>query len=124
MRPAPIIPPHLSTPHSRVRAAVGVMGGKHCWMCVMAGAGAIAPVCGPLAPSFGATGRPVAAGQEMIAVRAASGPHASLGDQAKVWRRFIGTWDCDFSFYEEDGSVQHAPGELEFGWVLDGRAIQ
>jgi hypothetical protein len=62
--------------------------------------------------------------QQMIAVLSASGPHASLGDQARVWDRFVGTWDCDFGFYLEDGSVRHSPGELEFGWVLDGRAIQ
>jgi hypothetical protein len=60
----------------------------------------------------------------MVAVLAAPGPHASLGDQARVWDRFVGTWDCDFGFHLEDGTVRHAPGELEFGWVLDGLAIQ
>jgi len=62
--------------------------------------------------------------QQMVAVLSASGPHPSLGDQARIWDRFVGTWDCDFGFYLEDGSVRHSPGELEFGWVLDGRAIQ
>jgi len=62
--------------------------------------------------------------QQMVAVLAAAGPHASLGDQARVWDRFIGAWDADFGFFSDDGSVRHAPGELEFGWVLDGRAIQ
>ena len=77
--------------------------------------------------SFGApTGAPPPADprQQMVAVLSASGPHASLGDQARVWDRFVGTWDCDFGFYGEDGSVRRSPGELEFGWVLDGRAIQ
>ena len=62
--------------------------------------------------------------QQMVAVLRASGPHASLGDQARVWDRFVGTWDCDFGFYLQDGSLRHTPGELEFGWVLDGRAMQ
>ena len=62
--------------------------------------------------------------QQMVAVLAAPGPHASLGDQARVWDRFVGTWDCDFGFHLPDGTVRHTPGELEFGWVLDGRAIQ
>lgn len=62
--------------------------------------------------------------QQMIAVLSAPGPHPSLGDQARIWDRFVGTWDCDFGFILEDGSVRHAPGELEFGWVLDGRALQ
>ena len=62
--------------------------------------------------------------QQMAAVLSASGPHASLGDQARTWDQFVGTWDCDFGFYLEDGSVRYTSGELEFGWVLDGRAIQ
>jgi hypothetical protein len=60
----------------------------------------------------------------MVAVLSARGPHASLGDRAGTWDRFVGTWDCDFGFYLQDGRVRHTPGELEFGWVLDGRAIQ
>ena len=77
--------------------------------------------------SFGAptgTQPPADPRKQMIAVLSASGPHASLGEQARVWDRFVGTWDCDFGFYGEDGSVRRSPGELEFGWVLDGRAIQ
>ncbi len=62
--------------------------------------------------------------QEMIAVLAASKPHPSLGDKGQVWDRFVGTWDCDFGFFLEDGSTRRAAGELEFGWVLDGRALQ
>lgn len=61
---------------------------------------------------------------DMIAALHAPGPGASLGAEAAVWDRFVGTWDCDFSFHLEDGQVKHARGELEFGWVLDGLAIQ
>jgi hypothetical protein len=68
--------------------------------------------------------QPVDPRQQMIAVLAATGPHASLGDQARTWDRFVGTWDCDFGFHLEDGTVRHSPGELEFGWVLDGHALQ
>lgn len=62
--------------------------------------------------------------QEMISVLAASAAHPSLGDQAQVWDRFVGTWDCNFGFYLDDGSVRRSAGELEFGWVLDGHALQ
>jgi hypothetical protein len=62
--------------------------------------------------------------QEMVSVLAAARPHPSLGDQAWVWDRFVGTWDCDFGFHLDDGSVRRAAGELTFGWVMDGRAIQ
>jgi hypothetical protein len=79
------------------------------------------------AQCFGATNAappPADPRQQMVSVLAARAPHASLGAEARTWDRFVGTWDCDFGFYLEDGSVRHSPGELEFGWVLDGRAIQ
>lgn len=72
----------------------------------------------------GAVRRPSDPQQEMVSVLPASRPHPSLGDQAQVWERFIGTWDTDYGFYLSDGSVRHLVGELLFGWVLDGRAIQ
>jgi hypothetical protein len=62
--------------------------------------------------------------QAMVSVLSAVSPHPSLGDEARVWDRFVGTWDCDFTFFLDDGSVRHSRGELEFGWVMDGRAIQ
>ncbi len=60
----------------------------------------------------------------MIAELSASAPHPSLGDQAQVFGRLVGTWDCDYGFYAEDGSVRHSAGELRFGWILDGHALQ
>lgn len=62
--------------------------------------------------------------REMIAALAAPAPHPSLGAEARTFDRFVGTWDCDFSFHAEDGSVRHSAGELLFGWVIDGRALQ
>ena len=62
--------------------------------------------------------------QALINVLPASSPHPSLGDEARVWDRFIGAWDCDYTFFLEDGSVKHSRGEVDFGWVMDGRAIQ
>ena len=62
--------------------------------------------------------------QAMVSALSASSPHPSLGDEARVWDRFVGSWDCDYTFFLEDGSVRHSRGELEFGWVMDGWAIQ
>jgi hypothetical protein len=62
--------------------------------------------------------------QAMVKELSASGPHASLGDEARVFDRLVGTWDCDYGFYAEDGSITHTPGELKFGWIIDGRALQ
>ena len=62
--------------------------------------------------------------QALINVLPASSPHPSLGDEARVWDRFVGAWDSDYTFFLEDGSVRHSSGEVDFGWVMDGRAIQ
>ena len=62
--------------------------------------------------------------RDMISALPAPGPHPLLGDQARVFDRFVGTWDCDYSFIAADGTVRHSPGELRFGWIIDGRALQ
>ena len=62
--------------------------------------------------------------QAMITALSALSPHPSLGDEARVFDRFVGTWDCNYTFYLDDGSTKQSKGELEFGWILDGNAIQ
>jgi hypothetical protein len=62
--------------------------------------------------------------QAMITALFALSPHPSLGDEARVFDRFTGTWDCDFTFFLPDGNTKHSLGELEFGWILDGQAVQ
>lgn len=54
----------------------------------------------------------------------APGPNPSLGDEARTFDRVVGTWDADYSFHAEDGSVRHSRGEVIFGWILDGYALQ
>ena len=61
---------------------------------------------------------------DMVTVLKAMGPHPSLGDQAKVFGRLIGTWDVEYADFSKDGKVTHRSGELTFGWVMDGRAVQ
>lgn len=60
----------------------------------------------------------------MIAELGSSGPRPSLGANADLWDRFVGTWDCEFGFFLEDGSFRRKSGELHFGWILDGGAVQ
>jgi hypothetical protein len=62
--------------------------------------------------------------RDMIITLEARGPHPSIGYQAKTFDRFVGTWDCDYASFKEDGITKHAKGEVIFGWVLDGRAVQ
>ena len=60
----------------------------------------------------------------MITALASTNPNPSMGNEARTFDRFVGTWDCDFSLHLDDGSVRHKRGELLFGWILDGRAVQ
>jgi hypothetical protein len=62
--------------------------------------------------------------QAMINVLASREPHPSLGEEAQTFDRFVGTWDAEFTSYRDGGKVYHRKGELHFGWVLDGRAVQ
>jgi len=62
--------------------------------------------------------------EAMINVLASGEPHPSLGEEAQTFDRFIGTWDGEFTSYRDGGNVYHRKGELHFGWVLDGRAVQ
>jgi len=60
----------------------------------------------------------------MIDALQALGPHPSLGAAARLFDRFVGTWNCDYTFFLDNGTRKHVKGELEFGWILDGRAMQ
>jgi hypothetical protein len=62
--------------------------------------------------------------QAMIAALGAAGPHPSLGAEARTFDRFVGKWACHYTFHLADGSVRTKEGEINFGWVLDGRAVQ
>jgi hypothetical protein len=61
---------------------------------------------------------------DMVTALQSMGPHASLGEQAQVFGRLVGTWDVEYTHFSKDGKVSHRAGELIVGWVMDGRAIQ
>src|SRR5437899_13055317 len=61
---------------------------------------------------------------DIFAVLPAQAPHPSLGHHPDLFGRFVGTWDADYSFIAQDGSVRHPRGEGLFRWVLDGYADQ
>jgi hypothetical protein len=54
----------------------------------------------------------------------ATGPNPSLGDQAKVLGRLVGTWDVEYTDFMKDGTTRHRTGEFMVGWIMDGRALQ
>jgi hypothetical protein len=59
----------------------------------------------------------------MINVLGSANPNPSLGEEAQTFDRLVGAWDADFGIYH-DGTLSHKKGELYFGWVMDGHAIQ
>jgi hypothetical protein len=61
---------------------------------------------------------------DMVRVLQAMGPHPSLGEQAQVFGRLVGTWDGEYTSISKDGKSTHDSGEWIFGWILDGRAMQ
>jgi hypothetical protein len=61
---------------------------------------------------------------DMVRALQATGPHPSLGDQAKVFGRLVGTWDGEYTMFSKDGKTTQSSGEWIFGWVMDGRAMQ
>src|SRR5262249_26057684 len=60
----------------------------------------------------------------MLDALGSPGPNPALAEEAQTFDRLVGTWDADFSFRRGDGTVLRKKGELHFGWVMDGRAIQ
>jgi hypothetical protein len=42
----------------------------------------------------------------------------------ETYGQFIGDWIIAATFFNDDGSETQVSGEIHFGWVLEGRAIQ
>ncbi len=42
----------------------------------------------------------------------------------QLYGRFVGDWDAEITAHGADGTRHIAPGEIHFGWVLEGRAVQ
>ncbi|WP_129843042.1 hypothetical protein [Streptomyces sp. RFCAC02] len=55
----------------------------------------------------------------------ADAPHPDHTGLLSLFGQFVGTWDMDVRFHDEDGTLlSRRPGTWSFGWVLDGRAVQ
>jgi hypothetical protein len=53
-----------------------------------------------------------------------AGPAADRAKGLELYGRFIGDWTMTTVTYRDDGSIHNGTGEIHFGWVLEGRAIQ
>lgn len=54
----------------------------------------------------------------------ADGPDESIREQLETFGRFIGSWDIEWSRPGDALAPLDVRGELHFGWVLGGRAVQ
>jgi hypothetical protein len=59
-----------------------------------------------------------------LTVLGAAGPAADRADKMNLYAWLIGSWDMDVVRHLDDGTTRRSDGEIHFGWVLDGRAIQ
>jgi len=54
----------------------------------------------------------------------ADGPAPDRADNMDLYGWLIGSWDMDAIRHLEDGTTRKGRGEIHFGWILEGRAIQ
>lgn len=57
-------------------------------------------------------------------VLAAPGRSPEIPESADIYGWLIGSWELDVFDPAEDGSIRGSKGEVHFGWVLEGRAVQ
>lgn len=62
--------------------------------------------------------------ENFIASLRADKPAPELADKMMLYGQFVGDWTFDALVYGDDGSVHKGHGEIHFGWVLEGRAVQ
>ena len=55
---------------------------------------------------------------------AADGPAADRAGKMKLYGWLIGSWTMDATMHLDSGDTHRGLGEIHFGWVLEGRAIQ
>src|SRR5215831_10192934 len=51
-------------------------------------------------------------------------PASDRADKMSLYGWLIGRWDMDAVVHLDDSSKHNGRGQIHFGWVLEGRAIQ
>jgi hypothetical protein len=54
----------------------------------------------------------------------AAGPTKEHARGLMLFGQFVGSWRADWTWTTDDGVPQQLGGEVHFGWILGGRAIQ
>src|SRR5215470_7115131 len=58
------------------------------------------------------------------AVLHANGRDPERAEALQLYGQFVGDWDTEITARGENGARHQANGEIHFGWILEGRAIQ
>jgi hypothetical protein len=66
----------------------------------------------------------IASGQATFPALLADGPAAPYQEKLMLFGQFVGDWDFQGVEYHTGGSRVTDKGEIEFAWVLQGRAVQ
>lgn len=54
-----------------------------------------------------------------------NGPNEKYKDKLMLFGQFVGDWEIvECNAIQEDGSIITTKGELHWGWILNGRAVQ
>jgi hypothetical protein len=67
---------------------------------------------------------PNAISSGLIASLHSDGPAPEHAEALTLYGQFIGDWDADIVTRTPDGVRHQGQGEIHFGWVLEGRAVQ
>jgi hypothetical protein len=54
----------------------------------------------------------------------ADAPAPDRADKMGLYGWLVGRWEMDAVYHQENGTMRKSRGEIHFGWVLEGRAIQ
>jgi hypothetical protein len=60
----------------------------------------------------------------LISVLHALKPAPDRAEKLQLYGRFVGDWDARIITHAPDGVTHESSGEIHFGWILEGRAIQ
>jgi hypothetical protein len=78
----------------------------------------------PRSNSRGEAQMPNTKSSDLIALLHADGPAPEHAEALKLYGQFIGDWETDIVAHAPDGVRHQGQGEIHFGWILEGRAVQ
>ena len=61
---------------------------------------------------------------KLIEALSADGPDPKLKEKLMLFGQFVGDWEIESEWYLPDGLTPKGLGEIHFGWILNGTAIE